>query len=198
MDLKARVQGILLRPKEEWLQIKEETLPLSEFFTSYVLILAAIPAAAQFIGYGIIGYTKVYEGWIRLGIGNALFRAVLAYVFSIVAVLVFGMIINALASSFSSTPNLDNAMKLAVYSMTPAWVAGALHVFRFLSPLVILASLYGIYILYLGFVTPLMNTPKDKVVSYLIVSFVIAVVLLAVFGFILNTIFAVGSLIRAF
>lgn len=197
MDLKARVQGILLRPKEEWLQIKEETLPLSEFFTSYVLILAAIPAAAQFIGYGIIGFKVPFLGLHRLGIGTALFRAVLAYVFSVVAVFIFGMVINALASSFSSTPDLDNAMKLAVYTMTPAWVAGALHVFYFLSPLVILASLYGIYILYLGFVTPLMNTPKDKVVSYLIVSFIIAVVLMGVLGVILNTIFTVGNIYRA-
>lgn len=197
MDIVARVQGILLRPKEEWLKINEETLPLSELFTSYVLVLAAIPAAAQFVGLGIVGFRVPFLGWHRLGIGTALFRAVLAYVFSIVAVFIFGMVINALASSFSSTPNLDNAMKLAVYSMTPAWVAGALHIIPFLSPLAILVSLYGIYILYLGFMTPLMNTPKDKVASYLIVSFVIAVVLLAVFGVILNTIFTVGSIYRA-
>lgn len=197
MDIVARVQGILLRPKEEWLKISEETLPLSELFTSYVLVLAAIPAAAQFVGLGIVGFRVPFLGWHRLGIGTALFRAVLAYVFSIVAVFVFGMVINALASSFSSTPNLDNAMKLAVYSMTPAWVAGALHIIPFLSPLAILVSIYGIYILYLGLVTPLMNTPKDKVASYLIVSFVIAVVLLAVFGVILNTIFTVGSIYRA-
>jgi len=198
MDLKARIQGILLRPKEEWLKIKEETLPLSELFTSYVLILAAIPAAAQFIGYGIVGFRVPFLGLHRLGIGTALFRSVLAYIFSLVAVFVFGIIINALAPSFSSTQNLDNAMKLAVYSMTPAWIAGVLHIIYFLSPLVILASLYGIYILYLGLVTPLMNTPKDKVVSYLIVSFVIAIVLMAVLGVILNTIFTVGSVYRAF
>ena len=197
MDLKARVQGILLKPKEEWLKIKEEKLTLSEFFTSYILILAAIPAVAQFIGYGIIGYRVPFIGWHRLGIGTALFRAVLAYVFALVAVFVFGIVINALATSFSSTPNLDNAMKLAVYSMTPAWVAGVLHVFYFLSPLVILASLYGIYILYLGLVTPLLDTPKEKVVSYLIVSFIIAIVVMGVLGIILNTIFTVGSIYRA-
>ncbi len=198
MDLKTRIQGILLRPKEEWLIIKDETIPLSELFTSYVIILAAIPAAAQFFGYGIVGFRLPFVGWHRLGIGTALFRAVLAYVFSLATVFVLGIVINALASSFSSTPNLDNAMKLAVYSMTPAWVAGALHIVYFLSPLVILASLYGIYILYLGLVTPLMNTPKDKVASYLIVSFVIAVVVMAVLGVILNTIFTVGSIYRVF
>ncbi|UCC38313.1 MAG: YIP1 family protein [Candidatus Aminicenantes bacterium] len=198
MDVVARVQRILLRPKEEWLKIKEETFPISELFTSYVLILAAIPAAAQFIGYGIIGYRVPFLGWHRLGIGTSLFRAVLAYVFSLVAVFVLGIVINALAPSFSSTQNSDNAMKLAVYSMTPAWVAGGLHVFYFLSPLVILGSLYGIYILYLGLMTPLMNTPKEKVASYLIVSFVIAVVVIAVLGVILNAIFTVGSVYRAF
>jgi len=198
MNLKARIQGILLRPKEEWLIIKEEKLTLSEFFTSYVLILAAIPAGAQFSGYGIVGCKVTVRGWHMLGIGTALFRSVLAYVFSLVAVFVLGIVISALAPSFSSTQNLDNAMKLAVYSMTPGWIAGALHIFYFLSPLVILGSLYGIYILYLGFVTPLMDTPKDKVAGYLIVSFVIAIVLMAVLGLILNTIFTVGSVYRAF
>jgi hypothetical protein len=198
MNLKARIQGILLRPKEEWLKIKEEKITLSEFFTSYVLILAAIPPVAQFIGYGLVGFKVPFLGWHRLGIGTALFRSVLAYVFSLVAVFVLGMVINALAPSFSSTQNLDNAIKLAVYSMTPAWIAGALHILYFLSPLVILGSLYGIYILYLGLVTPLMDTPKDKVAGYLIVSFVIAIVLMAVLGIILNTIFTVGSVYRAF
>jgi hypothetical protein len=106
---------------------------------------------------------------------------------------VFGIIINALAPTFSSKSDATAAMKLAVYSMTPAWVAGVLYIIPLLDVLVILASLYGIYIMYLGFVCPMMDTPKDKVLPYMIVSLVVAVVVWAVVALILGAIFAVGG-----
>ena len=46
MDIVSRVQGILLKPKDEWVKIKEEAMPHTQLLTSYVLILAAIPALA--------------------------------------------------------------------------------------------------------------------------------------------------------
>ncbi|MFP4082375.1 MAG: Yip1 family protein [Candidatus Aminicenantes bacterium] len=193
MDIVARVQGILLKPKEEWAKIKEEPLPVSQLFTSYVMILAGIPAVAQFIGLALVGRRVPFGGWYRYGIGRGLIYAVLLYVFTLVMVYVFGLIINALAPTFSSNKNLDNAMKLAAFSMTPYWVASVLYIVPFLGILVILASLYGLYLLYLGFTTPLMDTPKEKVVGYLIVSIVVIVVLMVVAGIILGGIFTVGG-----
>ena len=40
-----------------------------------------------------------------------------------------------------------------------------------------LAGFYGLYVLYLGFQTPMMDTPKDKVIGYLVVSIVVVIVL---------------------
>lgn len=197
MDIVARAQGILLKPKEEWVKIKEETLPVSQLFTSYVLILAAIPAIAQFVGLSLVGRRVPFVGLYRYGIGAGFLYAILLYVFTLVSVYVFGIIINALAPTFSSDKNLDNAMKLAAFSMTPSWVAGVLYIIPFLGILVILASLYGIYLLYLGFVTPLMNTPKEKAVGYLIVSIVVVMVLMVVVSIILSAIFAVGGFYRS-
>jgi len=197
MDIIARAQGILLKPKEEWVKIKEETLPVSQLFTSYVLILAAIPAVAQFIGLALVGRRVPFVGLYRYGIGAGFLYAIMLYVFTLVSVYVFGIIINALAPTFSSDKNLDNAMKLAAFSMTPSWVAGVLYIIPFLGILVILASLYGIYLLYLGFVTPLMNTPKEKAVGYLIVSIIVVMVLMVVVSIILGAIFAVGGFYRS-
>lgn len=197
MDLAARVQGILLRPKEEWVRIKEEPVSVSQLFTSYVCILAAIPAIAQFIHLALIGHRVPFLGWYRYGVGRGLLYAILLYVFTLVSVYIFGIIISALAPTFSSTKDMSNAMKLAAYSMTPSWVAGVLYIIPYLGILVMLASLYGIYILYLGFATPLMNTPKEKVVGYLVVSIVVAVVLMIVVSIILGGIFAVGGVYRA-
>jgi hypothetical protein len=106
---------------------------------------------------------------------------------------VFGLVINALAPSFGSKQNAENAMKLAVYSMTPAWLGGIFYIIPALWILATLASLYGIYILYLGFATPMMDTAKDKVVGYLVVSFIVMIVLTVVVGLILSALFVVGS-----
>ena len=194
MDLVARAQGIILKPKEEWEKIKKEDLSVSQIFSSYAVILAAIPAIAQFIGLALVGRKVPFVGWYRYGIGSAFLYMILLYVFSLASVYVFGIVINALAPTFSSKQNTTNAMKIAVFSMTPYWVAGVLYIIPFLGILVILASLYGIYILYLGFAAPLMDTPQEKVVAYLIVSVVVGIVLMAVVAIVLAAIFTVGSI----
>lgn len=196
MDLRARVQAIVLKPKEEWVKIKAETTSVSGLFTSYAMILAAIPAVAQFIGFGLIGRRYPFIGWVRMGIGTSLVRAIFSYILSLVMVYVFALIINALAPTFGSAPNQLNAMKLAVYSMTPGWVAGILYVVPFLEWLVILASLYGLYVLYLGLATPMMDTPKEKIMAYLVVSIVVVIVLSVVVGLIVGAVFAVGGVYR--
>ena len=194
MDLVTRAQAILLKPKEEWVKIKAESTTIAQLFTSYAILLAAVPAIAQFIGNGLVGKRIPFVGWVRFSIGSALFQAILYYVFTLVSVYVFGIVINALASSFGSKQSPVNAMKLAVYSMTPMWIGGIFYIIPFLGFLAILASLYGLYILYLGFDNPLMDTPKEKVVAYLLVSIVVIVVLSLVVKLVLGAIFTVGSI----
>lgn len=193
MDLVSRAQAIILKPKEEWVKIKGEPAPVTQLFTSYAAVLALIPAIAQFIGYALIGTRVLTFGVIRMNIGSALLRTVLYYIFALASVYVFGLVINALAPSFGSKQSAENAMKLAVYSMTPAWVGGIFYTIPALWILATLASLYGIYILYLGFATPMMDTAKDKVVGYLVVSFIVMIVLTVVVGLILSALFVVGS-----
>lgn len=193
MDIVSRVQQIILKPKDEWEKIKEEKTTIAELFTSYAMILLAIPAVAQFIGWSLIGRRIPFVGWYRVGIGTGLLRAILFYVLTLGSVYAFGIIINALAPTFGSKSDATAAMKLAVYSMTPSWVAGILYIIPLLDILVILASFYGIYILYLGFVNPMMDTPKDKVMAYMIVSIVVVVIVWVVVAVILGAIFAVGG-----
>jgi hypothetical protein len=197
MDLVARAQGILLKPKEEWTKIKDETITISELFTSYAIILAASPAVAQFIGLGLIGFGRPYGGWARYGIGRAFFFGIIFYIFALASVYVFGLVINLLAPSFSSKQDNVSAMKLAVYSMTPSWVAGVLYLIPLLGFLALIAGLYGIYILYLGFATPLMDTPKEKVAVYMVVSVIVYIVIWVVITLILGSIFAVGAVTGA-
>lgn len=191
MDIVARVQSIILNPKEEWVRIKAEPATLRDLFRSYIMILAAVPAVGQLLGNILVGRRLPMIGRYRWPIGSALANAILTYVLALAAVFLFALIINELAPSFASTKNMTAALKLAAYSMTPAWVAGVLYLVPGLANLVILASLYGLYLLYLGFATPMMETPKDKVPAYLGISFVVAVVLFGVLGWVLRVIFAV-------
>ena len=191
MDIVQRVQAILLKPKEEWVKIKAEPSTAAELFTSYAMILAAIPAGFQFLGNILVGRRLPVVGLYRWSVGRALGNAVVAYILGLAAVYLFALIINEFAPNYSSTKNMTNALKLAVYSMTPGWVAGILYIIPGLWALGVLASLYGLFILYLGFDTPLMETPKKKIPGYMLLSVVVVAVLYVVFGWIVKGAFAV-------
>jgi hypothetical protein len=192
MDLVQRAQAILLKPKEEWLKIKGESTAIPQLFTSYAMILAAIPAAAQFIGRLLFRSEVPFRHVLVWSFGRAFSNAVLSYVFSLAIVYLFALIIDALAPNFSSTRNLTNAMKLAVYSMTPVWLAGILYIIPGLGILVVLAGVYGLFLLYEGFQTPLMDTPKDKVLGFLVISIIIIAALLIVVRLILEVLILRG------
>jgi hypothetical protein len=91
-------------------------------------------------------------------------------------VFVISLIVDALAPTFGGQKNSSQALKVAVYSFTPAWLAGALQILPVLGVLGILAGLYGIYLLYLG-LPKLMKCAQDKAVGYTVVVVLCAIVL---------------------
>jgi hypothetical protein len=177
-----RIKNILIAPKTEWEKIKGEPAGIAQVFTGYAIPLALIPAVFGFLGRALIGINLGILGTFRIPFVYSIAWAIVFYVLSLVSLYVFALIINALAPSFGSKPDMVKAFKLVVYSMTPAWIAGVLQIFPLLAIIIFLAGLYGLYILYLGF-EPMMETPKDKVVVYFIIAIVIYIVLYAVIGF---------------
>ena len=198
IELKHRVQGILLNPSEEWIKIKEESLPLSRLFSSYVLILAALPPVSGFLAnllYG--GFRKPYSGWSWNVAGKNFLFSIIIYIISLFIVYVIGKIINVLAPIFSSRRRTLNSMKLAVYSMTPYWMGGILYLVPHTGwALRNLVALYGIYILYSGFAASLMDTPREKVLKYLIVSGILAIALVVGVEIILRVLFTAWDVFR--
>src|SRR5262249_4682007 len=89
---------------------------------------------------------------------------------------VISVIINALAPTFGGQQNSSQALKVAVYAYTPAWVAGVLNIVPMLGLLGLLAALYGLYLLYLG-LPRLMKCPQDKAIGYTVVVVVCAIVI---------------------
>jgi uncharacterized membrane protein len=188
MNLIERAKNIMLSPKTEWEAVANEEPNVQQILTSYVLPLALIPAVAILIGWGVIGMWGFTS--FNYGIAVALVQLLNAFI----AVLVTAFVIDALAPSFGSQKNFGKALQLVAYSMTPVWIAGILNIIPTIGWLGSLIGLYGLYLLYLG-IAPLMKTPEDKRVGYLIVSIVILLVVYFVIAAILTAIlFAVFGL----
>ncbi|MBN2346616.1 MAG: DUF1282 family protein [Candidatus Aminicenantes bacterium] len=192
MNLVERAKNIILTPAKEWEVIKGESLTVSDMFTKYAMILAAIPAIAGFIGYVVIGMSFGGFGTFRLPVGNALVWAILSYVFSLGGVFLLAFIIDALAPSFGCAKDMTAAVKIAVFSYTPAWLAGIVNIIPALSILVLLASLYALYLIYLG-LQKIKEPAKDKLLGYFVVSVVALIVIYLLIGFIVGRI-AMGSM----
>lgn len=184
MNLVERAKNILLTPNKEWDVIKGESLSITDMFTKYAMILAAIPAVAGFIGNSVIGISYGF-GTFRVPLGSSLVWAILQYVLSLGGVYLFAFIIDALAPSFGCTKDLTASMKVVVFAYTAAWVAGILMIIPSLAILVSLASIYSLYLLYIG-LAKVKNVPKDKMVGYYVVSIVVAVVIFFVIGLIVS------------
>ena len=175
MALTDRVKNICLTPATEWPVIAGESTSTGDLITGYVVPLAAIGAAAGFIGGSVIGRTAFIVSY-RVPVAMGLALAVFTFVMSIVAVFVLGLIINALAPSFGGEKASTQALKVAVYSYTPAWVAAVLNILPLLGVLAVLAALYGLYLMYLG-LPVLMKAPQDKALGYTVVVVIAAIVL---------------------
>ncbi len=187
MNLQTRVVNILTKPKEEWPVIAAEPTDVASLYRDYIAILAAIPAVFHFLGMTVIGMSVPFVGTYRVGVAYGITTAIVQYVLTLVGVYVAAFVIDKLAPTFQSQPNLVEALKLVAYASTPAWVAGVLNLIPALSILVLLASLYGIYLFYLG-VTPTMKTPQDKVIPYMVVSAIVIIIVWVIVGVITTAI----------
>lgn len=189
MQLVNRARNIIVSPGTEWDAIAAESTPARDLVIGYVLPLAAVSAVAGFIGMSLIGQSLPFLGTFRMGIGWGLALAIYNVVMAVVFVFVLGFIIDALAPTFNGQKNRAQAIKLAAYSCTPAWLAGILGIIPALGILALIGALYGLYLLYLG-LPRLMGSPPEKSAGYTALVVVCAIVV----GFIVSM---VGGLITA-
>ena len=181
----ARVKGILLSPAAEWPVIdREDTAPASVFST-YVLPLAALAAAVNFIRLSVIGINMPFGGTIRSPVTAGLTNAILTCVMAVVGVALIAGIINLLAPTFGGVRDTRRAVRTSAYSLTAAYVGSFLGLLPMGTLLGFLAGLYGIYTLYLG-LPLMMHSKPDKAVGYtasvVICTLVAGLILGALFG----------------
>lgn len=178
-NLIERCKNILLKPKEEWARIDPEPATVSGLMTGWVVPLAAIGPVAGLIGGLVFGYGGFGFSY-RPSLTAALTGAAIGYVMALVCAFLLAKIIDALATNFGGQKNPVQAMKVAAYSGTAAYLAGIFQIIPQLAFLGIL-GLYSLYLLYLG-LPRLMKAPEDKAVGYTVVTVVVAIVLAVVAG----------------
>jgi hypothetical protein len=193
----ARVKGILLTPKTEWPVIAEEPATTADLYKNYILILAAITPIFSFLKLSLIGVSMPFMGTMRFGIGAGLTNMVVGYILALVGVFVLMLIVDALAPTFGGQKNQVQALKTVAYAYTASWVAGVAQIVPWLGMLIMLiAGLYGIYLLYLG-LPHTMKAPQDKAVGYTVVVIIVAIVIGFVISLVVGAVTGMGAAMRS-
>jgi len=180
MNVVQRVQDIILKPKETWPAIEQETADTASIYRSYVILLAAIPAIAGFIGLSIIG-AGAFGISVRVPLLSGLGHMVVSYVLSLVAVFLLALIVDALAPTFGGSKSQIAALKLVAYGSTAAFLGGIFSLLPSLGVLGLVAALYSIYLIYTG-LPVLMKCPQQKAGVYTAVVIACGIVAMVILG----------------
>lgn len=173
-----RAKNIVMKPAQEWDKIADEPATIQGLYKNYALLLAAIPAVCGFAGSLLFAGATVGAVVLRPSAGALLGGAVTGYVLNLAGVAAIAFIVDFLAPKFSGQASQTGAFKLAVYSATPAWLAGA---FLLLGPgpggLLGLLGLYSFYLFYLG-AQKLLKVPHENAAAFTIAAFVATAVVM--------------------
>ena len=174
MNLVDRVQKLFVATDEEWTVIRDETHTVAALFTQYVMILAAIPAVASFIGWSVVGIGAMGTTY-RVPIAAGLANAVVTYVLTLGSVYAMALVIDAVAPHFQGERDFMQALKIAAFFPTSWWIAGVFSLVPALAILSVVGGLHSLWLLYTGL--PLMAVPEDRRVNYAAVVVLAAIVI---------------------
>jgi Yip1 domain len=139
-----------------------------------MLILAAIPAIASFIGLSLIGIGGFGFSF-KIPIASGLAMMITTYILSLAMTFGIGWLTSTLAPTFGGQSNLVQGLKLAVFGGTPMMLAGVFNILPALSIIGLLVALYSLYVMYLG-LPVLMKNPKEKTIVYMVVLIIASII----------------------
>lgn len=178
----SHVWGLLAHPEEEWKTIHREHCTVTRCYCSHVLLLAALPAIAGYIGTTQVGWQVTARELHKLTPDSALQIAVLFYITMLVAVFTVGKMIHWMGRTYGSKQSLPSCIALAAYTATPLFLIGIMLLYPLLWLNLLLglpALAYTVYLLYTG-VPVMMGVPKER--GFLFASAVLAVGLVMLVG----------------
>ncbi|OGI41521.1 MAG: hypothetical protein A2140_01795 [Candidatus Muproteobacteria bacterium RBG_16_62_13] len=189
----SHVWGLLAHPEEEWKTIHREHCTVTRCYCSHVLLLAAIPAIAGYIGTTQVGWQVTARELHKLTPDSALQIAILFYITMLVAVFSVGKMIHWMGRTYGSKQSLPPCIALAAYTATPLFLIGIMLLYPLLWLNLLLglpALAYTVYLLYTG-VPVMMGVPKER--GFLFASAVLAVGLVMLVGVLAATVILWGA-----
>jgi hypothetical protein len=186
-SLIVKAKNLLLRPHETWEAIDAESSTIESLYKGWVAPLAAIPAVCELIarlGFDGLGFggLQIFGVHYHLSLVSIIGQALLSYGLTLVAVYVLALVIDELALRFAGERSRTQAFKLAAYSGTASWLAGAFLLLPAVGGLLaLLGGVYSLYLLYLG-LPKLMRSDPDRTLTYFALSLIVTLLLVIVIG----------------
>lgn len=187
----SHVVGLFTSPVREFEYIRDEECSVKDCYLSHVLILAAIPAIAGFIGATMIGWTPGASSLTvaKLTMGSAAQLAIAAYCAALAGIYVIGRSVYWMAGTYGiENVKEGKCISLVAYVATPMLFAGVLALFPslWLYMLGLLAAIgYSTFLLYTG-IPVVLGLPKDR--GFFFSSAVLTVVLVVFVGIMISTV----------
>jgi hypothetical protein len=161
-----RIKNILLTAKSEWPVIAGEHTSLVQLCVGYVAPLTAWAALMSLVHLTLIGTRLPFGTLVRAPLAGALSLAAWTFVASFIGLFLVGLIVNVLAPTFGGTRDQTQALKVAAYSLTPAYCGSVLALSPVMPGLLqFIVLCYGLYVLYLG-LPLLMRAPQTRALGY--------------------------------
>lgn len=170
VDIINRVKAIIFKPGTALEEIHTEEITEKDLFKNYLIVIAAVPAIAGFLGSLFAG-----ENFFR-----ALLWAVLFFGFSIAGVWAAAKVLNFFATSFKVEQDYLAFLKLSAYAFTPIFLA---CIFFLIPPIYVFSILgiYGFYIFWIG-LPKLVDCPDEELFNFRFIGLIVmAVMMLVIF-----------------
>lgn len=176
------VQGIILKPKETFVSVKDDKPVWTSLFVNYVLILIALPAIGNFLM------------WIRWSGSWAVRSLIMQYILAGLSFVLLMYLMQVLSKSFGGNGDLSQSAKTIAYSLTPAWIAQFFMFIPILGWLISLAGgIYALIVLYHAIIV-FMDVPKDKSIGFEIIFIIVSIVVMVILSMILFPIFGLSMM----
>jgi hypothetical protein len=146
----ARARRILLTPKTEWAAINAEFTNAGAIYRGYIIPLAAIGPIAFVAGVGVFGEQGTLFGVLETPFRTALQDGIAHYVLGLLSPMLVAVVLELVAPSFSGQGNRVQALKVAAYASTPAWLFAVLGLVPRLAPFALIGVVWSLYLAYSG------------------------------------------------
>ncbi len=184
MEFVGRVKRLLLTPTSEFARLAQEPETLKTLTTSWIVPLALLMVLANCLRAFVLGVPLEGTSPRVPLLGEMPALALPLFAEAIAMPFVSGVAINTLARFFGGRPDYTQAVRTAAYASTPGWLVGAFGpawqftFMKVMPPLTItlfVGALWGMYLLLRG-LPPMMKTPSDQALKYMLsLSVVLAV-----------------------